>query len=108
MAEMSQSDRYYCLSEYRSSIGNECPCSSYLRTLEGIKDELRILSDRSSAGGYKENEADGRALSELAEDLRDAVIEYQVGPDPWSPIQSFAEALRSLLNRSQCTSKTVD
>ena len=64
---------------------DERPCSSHLRTLEGIKDELQILSERSSAVGYKENEADGRAISELAEDLRDAIIEYQVGPAPRSP-----------------------
>ena len=52
------------------------------RTLEGIKDELRPLSERVSAVGYKESDADRHAVSELAEELRDAIIEYQVGPDP--------------------------
>ena len=43
---------------------------------------MQPLSERSSAVGYQENDADGHAISELAEELRDAVIEYQVGPDP--------------------------
>jgi len=80
LAETSPSGRPYCLSGYHSSIVGECLCSSHLRALEGIKDELQILSERCSAAGYKENEADGHAISELAEDLRDAVLEYQVGP----------------------------
>jgi len=36
---------------------------------------------RSSADGYKENEADVCAVCELAEDVRDAVMEYQVSPN---------------------------
>ena len=50
-----------------------------LRALEGIKDEVQALSERSSAVGYQENDADGHAISGLTEDLRDAIIEYQVG-----------------------------
>jgi len=57
-------------------------CLPHLSTLEGIKDELQSISERSSAAGYQESDADGRAVCELAEDLRDAVIEYQVGSDP--------------------------
>jgi hypothetical protein len=54
----------------------------HLRALEGIKDELQPLSERSSAVGYQENDADRHAISELAEELRDTIIEYQVSPDP--------------------------
>ena len=52
--------------------------SSHLRALEGIKDELQILSEQSNTVGYKESEADRQVISQLVEDLRDAVIEYQV------------------------------
>lgn len=52
------------------------------RTLEKIKDKLRVILERTSLIGYQENDADARAVGELAQDVRDAVIEYQVGPNP--------------------------
>ena len=48
------------------------------RALEGIKDELLALSGRTNATGYKRSEADIHAICELAEALRDAIVEYQV------------------------------
>ena len=42
---------------------------------------MQSLSDRSSAAGYQENDADVGAVCELAENLRDAVLEYQVSID---------------------------
>ena len=42
----------------------------HLRTLESIKDEL--------FAGHQTNEADMHGICELAEMLRDAVVEYQV------------------------------
>ena len=42
---------------------------------------MRPISERSSAVGYRENDADGHAVTELAEELRDVIIEYQVGTD---------------------------
>ena len=74
-------ERYY-LSEYRSFVVNESPCLSHPRALERIKDGLQPLSERCSAIGYQENYVDGHAMSELAGDLRDAMIEYQVGLSP--------------------------
>lgn len=67
---------------YHPSFVGGTPCLLLPSALEGIKDELQSLSERSSAADYQENDADRRAACELAEDLRDAVIEYQVGPDP--------------------------
>ena len=61
-----------------------CHIKSNFRTLEGTKDELRSLSERASAVGYQENDADRHAISELVEELRDAIVEYQVGPDTLS------------------------
>jgi len=55
---------------------------SHLRALERIVDELQPLSKRSSAPDYQETDSDGQIISELAEDLRDAVMEYQVGLGP--------------------------
>ncbi|KAF9790951.1 hypothetical protein BJ322DRAFT_418044 [Thelephora terrestris] len=45
--------------------------------LEGIKYESHCISERSSAAGYKESDVDTQAVCELAESVRDAVIEYQ-------------------------------
>ena len=47
-----------------------------LRTLEGIKDRLQSLSERS-----QETYKDMQAVCGLAEDVRDAVIDYQVSPN---------------------------
>ncbi|KAF9787378.1 hypothetical protein BJ322DRAFT_1019804 [Thelephora terrestris] len=46
--------------------------------LEGIKDQLQSLSWRTSAADYQENDQDIRAACGLAEDIRDAVVEYQL------------------------------
>lgn len=48
---------------------------------------MQPLSERASAAGYQENDKDGHAVSELAEDLRDVIVEYQVGLDPPSTYQ---------------------
>ena len=48
------------------------------RALEGIKGKLESILERTSAVEYQENDADKHAISQLAEDVRDAVIEYQV------------------------------
>ena len=53
------------------------PC----RTLEEIKDELLCILERTSAVGYQETDADVNAVGELTEEVRDAVIEYQVSPN---------------------------
>jgi hypothetical protein len=52
--------------------------TGYPSTLEGIKDELLSLSNRSSLAGYQQNEEDLCAVCELTEALRDAIVEYQV------------------------------
>ena len=38
------------------------------------------MLERTSAVGYKETDADAHTVGGLAEDVRDAVIEYQVRP----------------------------
>ena len=57
------------------------PALTPCRSLEEIKDELRSMLERTSAVGYKETDADAHTVGGLAEDVRDAVIEYQVSPD---------------------------
>ena len=42
------------------------------RALEGIKDKLQLLSERT------ESEGDSTAVCDLADDLRDVLVEYQV------------------------------
>lgn len=50
---------------------------------------MQSLSERSSTTGYQENDADGHTASELAEELRDAIIEYQVSPYPLVTLEHF-------------------
>jgi len=85
----SSSDEPFYLSGYHPHIVSERQCSSYLSALEGIGDELQSLSDCSSAAGYQENDADVHAVSELTENLRDAILEYQVSTD-FERLRSFA------------------
>ena len=77
------------------------------RALEGIKDELCHIMEQSSVAEYKENEADMRAVCELAEDVRDAVMEHQVSwisPLPGGTIESAF----SSLNRRRYTSRIAN
>ena len=104
----SPSGGYSCSSGYHPSFMESSPCLPHLSVLEGIKDELQSLSERFSAAGYQENDADRRAVCELAEDLRDAVIEYQVGPDPSTVHNIPVEAVHSSPNRGKYTTRTVD
>ena len=57
---------------------------------------MLAIFDRSNAVGYRKNEADVRAVCELAEGHRDAVFEYQVRVNPKGLdqlVESFADAL---------------
>ena len=54
------------------------------RSLEGIKDEFHPISERSNAAGYRENDTDVQAVCELAENIRDVILEYQVRFEPSS------------------------
>lgn len=79
---VSPSGELSCSSGCHLSLVGGSRCLPHFSALEGVKDELQSLSERSMAAGYQENDADRRAVGELAEDLRDTVIEYQVGLDP--------------------------
>ena len=82
----------------------------HLRALEDINNELQSLSDRSSVTGYQENETDAHAVCEVAESLRDTILEYQVSTNIKILCSSeiFTEVPRSSLNRKHCTSRTVN
>lgn len=41
-----------------------------------------LILKRSSANGYKENLADAHTVCELADNLRDAIMDYQVSCIP--------------------------
>ncbi|KAF9784574.1 hypothetical protein BJ322DRAFT_1219219 [Thelephora terrestris] len=49
-----------------------------LEALEGIENKLHSISERSNAVGYRKNDADVQVVCELAEHVRDAVVEYQL------------------------------
>jgi len=60
------------------SIHRGPPTLTWYRVLEEIKDKLQLLSERPGAADYVENEGDVTAACDLADDLRDAIVEYQV------------------------------
>ena len=51
--------------------------------------------DRVEAVGYTKNDEDIQLVSELVDDIRDAVIDYQVGGDPKQFI--LASSIRKLV-----------
>ena len=51
------------------------------RALEGIKVQLRSISERAGTTEQAEKEGDLTATCDLADDLRDIMVEYQVSTD---------------------------
>lgn len=78
----------------------------YVSALEGIKSELLSVSERSNAVGYREDDADVRAVCDLAENIRDAIIEYQVGSDLPVHQECTTEPPSSWLNKKRSTGRT--
>ena len=77
--DKGESKRKSILFEYVALENHEpVPALIPCRILEEIKDELESIQERTSAVGYQENEADAHTVGELAENVRDAVINYQV------------------------------
>jgi hypothetical protein len=66
-------------SVYSPSSANDCSRLPNLSALEGIKEKLQRMSERPTVP--EENEGDMIAVSGLADDLRDAIVEYQVCTD---------------------------
>ena len=69
---------------------SRCSRSYHGRALEEIKDKLQTTLEKTSGVGYEENDADVRAVDELAEDARDAVIEYQVCSNPPATVRMYS------------------
>lgn len=72
---------------------------------------LRSLSDRFVDANYMATEGNQQIVCELAEDIRDAIREYQVSSDLGvigSPTSQFAEALVSFHNRRIFMNKTFN
>ena len=65
-------------STYSSSAAKNKPPYTGVRALEGIKDKLQLLSEHSGTAEDTEKEGDMSALCDLVDDLRDAIVEYQV------------------------------
>jgi len=55
-----------------------CHRSLSTSTLRRIRDTGNVLYNRINAEGYKESQDDIQAVSEIAEDIRDALLDYQV------------------------------
>lgn len=52
------------------------------RTINRIEHEVRGVIDRVTAVGYTESDEDAKIVSELTDDIRDALIDYQVSGNP--------------------------
>ena len=53
-------------------------CSFSISTLKLIRDTGNVLYNRMSTVGYKESQDDIQIASGIAEDIRDALLDYQV------------------------------
>ena len=51
-----------------------------------VRDNGVVLYSRVSAQGYEECQGDILAVSEMVEDFRDALLEYQVGNKRYHPV----------------------
>ena len=69
---------------------------------------MQSILERAGTVGYQGNDADERAVAELAEDVRDAVIEYQVSPNLLVIFRIRVEATSSSVNRTRYMSRIVD
>jgi len=68
------------------------------------------MSDRCNAHDYERSEADTRAVCELAEALRDAVVEYQVRTSlevPYYLVGPSADTVNSSRSKRQFMTRTV-
>jgi hypothetical protein len=59
--------------------------------------------ERTTAVGYQENDSDIHAVGKLSEDVRDAIIEYQVSPIFCSPLECTVKPVSSSLSKMRCT-----
>jgi len=69
------------------------------------------ISDRCNAPDYERNETDIRAVCELAEALRDAIVEYQVRTSlevPYYPVEPLVDMANSSHSKRQYMTRTVD
>lgn len=71
------------------------------RTLNRIKGELQVVLDRIEAAGRAGNAKDIQIASDLMDDIRDAITDYQVRGDPKQLLQPPYSGKRSRL----CTSR---
>ena len=55
--------------------------SSFTSTLRLIRDTGNMLYNRINVEGYEESQDDIQAVSDIAEDVRDALLDYQVCND---------------------------
>ena len=62
----------------RSQQYNLASCSFFASTLRLIRDTGNVLYNRINVEGYEESQDDILAVSEIAEDIRDALLDYQV------------------------------
>ena len=74
------------LFEWVFGITHNLPSRSFCTsTLRLIRDAGNVLYDRINTEGYEESQDDVQAASEIAEDIRDALIDYQVcGNKPYA------------------------
>lgn len=67
-----------------------------------------FIFERSNFDGYQGNDADERTVCELAERVKDAVVEFQVSSSLPGAIKDASLSQSSLLSRKQFTSRAVD
>ena len=70
------------LFEWVLQVNSNLPSrSSFTSTLRLIRDTGNVLCNRISFEGHDESQNDIQAVSDIAEDIRDALLDYQVCSD---------------------------
>jgi hypothetical protein len=90
-----------------SSSASDCTLSRS-QSSRRDQEQASTLSEGSGTTEYTEKEGDMVAVCDLADDLRDAIVEYQVGVPEKMPTIGSAHSAQSSRNRMQSTSKTVN
>jgi len=97
---------YECVSSVHHNLTS---CLTDLRALEEIKSKLQLVSEGSAAAEGVEKEGSMTAVCDLADDLRDAIVEYQVRNNTGKRTLWFTYgAVCSLRSRGRFTSRLVN
>lgn len=103
--EFARRERFFeCVPPLVQMVSN---VKHHNRALGGIKSKLERLFQQSTHDVKTKNEEDMTVACDLAEDLSDAIVEYQVGTHCKSCIGQLAHSFQSFPGRRRFMNKAV-